>query len=52
MAEADPGDIVVTSAVNETTQGGRYRFGDLGTRSLKGIDRPCHLFRVEPLAAR
>lgn len=52
MGEADPGGIVATAAVNDTTQGGRYSFGDIGPRSLKGIDRPCHLFTVEPLAAR
>lgn len=48
MGEAEPGAIVVTSTVDETTLGGRYRFGNLGTRTLKGIDRPCHLFTVEP----
>jgi class 3 adenylate cyclase len=52
MGEADPGGIVATAAVNDTTQGGRHSFGDIGPRSLKGIDRPCHLFTVEPLAAR
>lgn len=52
MGEADPGGIVVTAAVNDTTQGGRYSFSDLGNRTLKGIDRPCHLFAVEPLATR
>ncbi|HSM67721.1 MAG TPA: hypothetical protein VK860_15555, partial [Ilumatobacteraceae bacterium] len=46
MGEADPGEIVVTSAVEQTTIGGRFRFDDLGTRSLKGIDRPWHLFAV------
>ena len=52
MGEASPGTIVVSSAVEETTLGGRYQFGDLGTRGLKGIERPIHLFTVEPKAAR
>ena len=52
MGEASPGTIVVSSAVEETTLGGRYQFGDLGTRGLKGIERPIHLFTVEPNAAR
>lgn len=47
MDEARAGEIVVTSAVAETTMGGRHQFGDLGTRTLKGIERPCHLFTVE-----
>jgi class 3 adenylate cyclase len=48
MGEAAPGNIVVTSTVDETTLGARYQFGDLGTRTLKGIDRPIQLFTVEP----
>ena len=52
MGEAGPGSIVVSSAVEETTLGGRYEFGDLGTRELKGIERPIHLFTVELNANR
>jgi class 3 adenylate cyclase len=52
MGEASPGGIVVTSAVDETTLGGRYQYGDLGTRALKGIERPIHLFTVESDAIR
>ena len=46
MAEAGPGEIVITSSVEESTVGGRYRFSALGARTLKGIARPWTLFRV------
>ena len=46
--EAEPGEILASSAVEQTTIGGQFQFDDLGPRSLKGIDRPWHLFTVEP----
>ena len=46
MGEADPGQIVVTSAVEQVTIGTRFRFDDLGPRRLKGIERPWNLFSV------
>lgn len=52
MGEAEPGDVLVTASVNDTTQGGRFTFSDLGARTLKGIDRPCRIFRVEHRAPR
>lgn len=52
MGEAGPGEIVVTSTVEQASLGGRFEFDDLGTRPLKGIDRPWHLYTVEPLIAR
>jgi class 3 adenylate cyclase len=51
MGEAGPGDIVVTSTVEQASLGGRVAFDDLGARSLKGIDRPWHLYVVEPRSA-
>ena len=48
MGEAGPGEILVSSSVEQTTVGGRFRFDDRGTRSVKGIDRPWQLFAVEP----
>lgn len=52
MGQADPGGIVTTAAVNDTTQGGRYSLEDLGSRTLKGIDGPCHLFTVKTVTVR
>ena len=51
MGEAGPGDIVVTSTVEQASLGARVAFDDLGARSLKGIDRPWHLYVVEPRSA-
>ena len=48
MGKAGPSEIIVTSTAAESTFGGQYTFGDLGTQTLKGIDRPWHLFSVEP----
>ena len=46
MGEANPGDIVATSTVEQSTTGARFQFDDLGPRMLKGIDRPWQLFTV------
>lgn len=47
MAEAKPGEIVVSSSVEQATIGGPFRFDDRGHRPLKGIDRPWQLFGVD-----
>ena len=52
MGEAGPGDIVVTSTVEQAGFGGRFEFVDLGTRSLKGIDRPWRLYTIDPINTR
>jgi len=52
MGEAGPGDIVVTSTTAESTFGGQDEFDDLGSRTLKGIDRPWQIFTVRSTAAR
>ncbi len=51
MGEAGPGDIVVTSTTAESTFGGQDEFDDLGSRTLKGIDRPWQIFTVRSTAA-
>jgi class 3 adenylate cyclase len=48
MGEASPGEIVVSSALAQTTVGGAFRFRNLGARPLKGIDQTWQLFAVEP----
>ena len=52
MAEADPGEILVSWSVDASTLGGRYRYRDLGSHGLKGLEQPIHLFAVELDAAR
>jgi class 3 adenylate cyclase len=46
MGQAQPDEIIVTSSLEQATIGSRFRFDDLGTRTLKGIDRPWQLFAV------
>ncbi|HUV18131.1 MAG TPA: hypothetical protein VMW33_06585, partial [Ilumatobacteraceae bacterium] len=46
MAEAEPGEVVVTSALEQVTVGARFQFDDLGPRTLKGIERPWNLYAV------
>ena len=48
MGEADPGQIVVSPGVTHTTIGGRFRYEDLGLRTLKGREQPVNLFAVDP----
>ena len=47
MGQADPGQTLVSSSVEQTTVGGGFRFDDLGMRTLKGIDRSWRLFAVD-----
>ena len=46
MGQAQPGEIVVTSSLEQATVGTRFQFDDLGIQPLKGIDRPWQLFAV------
>ncbi|MDC3402367.1 adenylate/guanylate cyclase domain-containing protein [bacterium] len=46
MGQAQPGEVVVTSSLEQATVGTRFQFDDLGIRPLKGIDRPWQLFAV------
>jgi class 3 adenylate cyclase len=48
MGQAQPGEIIVTSTVVESSTGGTHRFSERGKRTLKGIDRPWQLFAVDP----
>ena len=47
MAEAAPGEILVTSTVRELTGGSGIRYTELGQKPLKGVPEPWRLFRVE-----
>lgn len=47
MGEATPGEIIVSSSVEQTTVGGRFYFIERGSRTLKGIERPWTLFAVD-----
>jgi class 3 adenylate cyclase len=47
MGEAGPGEVIVSAAVAYTTTGGRFRFEDLGLRTLKGIEEPWQLFIID-----
>jgi TolB-like protein/class 3 adenylate cyclase/Tfp pilus assembly protein PilF len=49
VAEAGPGEVVVTSAVRDAEAGSGFGFEDLGRRALKGVDREWRLFRVTVL---
>jgi basic membrane protein A len=46
MAEAGPGQILVTSSVRDLVRGAGFGFQDRGTRELKGIEGEWHLFEV------
>ena len=47
MGEAGPGEILASSAVTQTALGSRFRFEDLGPRTLKGIEEPWQLFIID-----
>jgi class 3 adenylate cyclase len=46
MSHARPGQILVSSAVAQTTIGGAHSLESVGTFNLKGIDRPWELFEL------
>lgn len=48
MGQAQPGEIIATSTVVESSTGGTHRFSEYGNRTLKGIDTPWQLFAVDP----
>jgi class 3 adenylate cyclase len=47
MAEARPGEVLVSSTVKDLVAGSGLRFVDRGTYTLKGIPDEWHLFTVE-----
>ena len=50
-AEADPGEVLVSSTVRELVTGAGFRFEDRGKRALKGIQEEWRLFVLEDLPA-
>jgi class 3 adenylate cyclase len=47
MANARPGEVLVTSTVKDLVAGSGLRFVDCGEHALKGIPGKWHLFTVE-----
>ncbi|UCD80169.1 MAG: adenylate/guanylate cyclase domain-containing protein [Desulfobacterales bacterium] len=47
MAEARPGEVMVSSTVRDLLAGSGLRFVDRGMHNLKGISGEWHLFTVE-----
>jgi adenylate cyclase len=43
---AGPGEVLVSQAVAEASEGKGIRFGDIGPVELKGVSGPVHLFRA------
>jgi len=48
MAEADPGQVLVSSTVREVMAGSELGFVDLGVCHLKGFAEPWRLFALDP----
>ena len=48
-AAAEPGEILVTSAIRDAETGSGFGFEDRGSHALKGVDREWRLFRVTTL---
>ena len=48
MGQAQPGEIMVTSSVVDTSIGGVHRFTERGPRDLKGVEQQWRLFAVDP----
>jgi len=46
-AEADPGQVLVSSTVKDLVAGSGIRFTDEGDHQLKGVAEPWHLYGVE-----
>ncbi len=46
LAEAGPGEVVVTSTVKDLVAGSGLDFEDRGMHPLKGVPTAWHLFRV------
>ena len=51
MAEAGPGEVVLTSTVRDLIAGSGVETLDRGTTALRGVDGEWHLFTVAPAAA-
>ncbi len=47
-AEADGGEVLVSSTTKDAVAGSGLRFDDKGERTLKGIDGPRHVYLVLP----
>ena len=47
LANAEPGQIVVSATVRDLVSGSGHRFVDLGARPLKGVEGEWRLFAVE-----
>jgi class 3 adenylate cyclase len=48
-ATAEAGQVLVSGTVRDLVAGSNLRFGDRGSRELKGIEEPVRLFAVEPV---
>ena len=46
-AAAEPSEVLVTATVRDLVAGSGILFADRGTRSLKGLPEPLHLFAVQ-----
>jgi class 3 adenylate cyclase/DNA-binding CsgD family transcriptional regulator/tetratricopeptide (TPR) repeat protein len=52
MAEADPGQVLVSSTVRDVMAGSGLGFVDLGVRHLKGFAEGWRLFALDPATVR
>jgi class 3 adenylate cyclase len=48
MAEAEPGEVLVSGTVKDLVVGSGLQFEDRGTRTLKGVPGTWPLFAVAP----
>ena len=48
MAEADPGQVLVSATIRELVAGSGLRFVDLGVRKLKGFPEGWRLYALDP----
>jgi class 3 adenylate cyclase len=48
MAEAGPGEILVSSTVKDLVAGSGIEFEDRGTHVLKGVPGEWHLYSIVP----
>jgi class 3 adenylate cyclase/DNA-binding beta-propeller fold protein YncE len=47
LATAEPGEVLTSGTVRDLVSGAGFRFADLGSRPLKGVDGEWRLYRVE-----
>ena len=50
MAQAGPGQVVVSSTVRDLLAGSDLVFEDMGVHELKGVSAQMHLYAVQPVA--